>query len=176
MTPKRWRERLLENRPNARQILLIGEDGFTQDAAIFWAGYKAGSFPELPPGLSPAQFGVALQGIAGRYSEMYLIDDVNPVFDGKVGPVAYAGLRRDSALVELEGGAFKWATPLNCLRCAVAFLHMQSWSKKVGVCLLKSGVDLKRFHDRLRKYGVLFYLGPQHESVHLYWVRGKFEA
>lgn len=174
MTPKRWRERLLENRPNAREIKLYEDGKFTKDAAILWSAYRAGSFRELPEGLSTEEFGLALSAIADRYQEMYLIDDYNKVYDGRVGPVAFAGLRRNDAVVELEGHAFKWATSLNCLRCAVAFLHKQSWSKQVGVCLVKTTDEMKGFLDRIRKYGVLFYLGPSAKGNHLYWVRGRF--
>jgi hypothetical protein len=174
MTPKRWRERLLENRPNAREIRILEDGQFTKDAAIFWSAYKAGSFTELPADLSIADFGAALREIEKRYDTMYLIDDANPAFGGKFGPVAFVGVRKADAVVELEGQAFKWATPLNCLRCAVAFLHKQSWSKQVGVCLVRCNDDLKRFLDRIRKYAVLFYLGPAAEGSHLYWVRGRF--
>ena len=174
MSPKRWRERLLENRPNARAFVLFEDGKFTKDAAILWSAYRAGSFPDLPAGLSAEDFGAALSALAERYTEMYLIDDFNPVFDGKLGPVAFAGVRRNDAVLDLEGQAFKWATPLNCLRCAVCFLHKQSWSKQVGVCLVRTTEDMKRFLDRIRKYGVLFYLGPASKGNHLYWVRGRF--
>lgn len=174
MTPKRWRERLLENRPNARPFVLYEDGKFTKDASILWSAYRAGSFPDLPEGLSPGDFGTALSALSERYTEMYVIDDANKVYGGRFGPVAFVGVRRNDALLDLEGQAFKWATPMNCLRCAVAFLHKQSWSKGVGVCLVKCGDDLKRFCDRIRKYGVLYYLGPQSQSSHLYWVRGRF--
>lgn len=174
MTPKRWRERLLKDRPNAREIQLYADGKFTKDAAILWSAYKAGSFKELPEGLSIENFAAALSALAERYEEMYLIDDFNAAFGGKIGPVAFAGIRRQDAVIDLEGHAFKWATPLNCLRCSVAFLHKQSWSKQVGVCLVKTTDDMKRFLDRIRKYGVLFYLGPSAKGSHLYWVRGRF--
>jgi hypothetical protein len=165
---------LLENRPNARAFVLFEEGKFTQDAGILWSAYKAGSFPDLPEELSPEKFGAALSALAERYQEMYVIDDFNAEFNGRIGPVAFVGVRRNDALLEVEGQAFKWATPLNCLRCAVAFLHKQSWSKQVGVCLVKTTDEMKRFLDRIRKYGVLFYLGPSSKGNHLYWVRGRF--
>lgn len=174
MSPKKWRERLLENRPNARPFVLLADGKFTKDAAILWSAYRAGSFPDLPEGLSAEEFGGTLSALAERYDEMYVIDDANEAYGGKPGPVAFAGVRRNEAVLDIEGQAFKWATSLNCLRCAVAFLHKQSWSRQVGVCMVKSTSEMKRFLDRMRKYGVLFYLGPSAKDSHLFWVRGRF--
>lgn len=168
MTPKQARDRLFrQSRPHARRILLITPDGsFTKEASLFWAAFKAGSF-DLDPATTQEDFAQALALIQHKYSELYLMEDENSSHPA----IAFVGVKRDGVALQLEASAFKWATPKNLLRAAVAFLNMQRHSTKCGVCLVKGE---KKFLGRLTKYGVLFYVGPVSKTEHLFSVRGRF--
>lgn len=168
MTPKDKRDRLFrQSRPHARRILLIDEAGsYTKEASILWAAYKAGSF-DLAPTATQEEFAKVLHTLQQRYSEMYLMEDENLSYPA----VAFVGVMRNQVALQLEAIGFKWATPKNLLRAAVAFLNMQRHSTKCGVCLVKGD---KKFLGRISKYGVLFYIGPVSKTEHLFSVRGRF--
>lgn len=168
---KAQRDRLFrKSRPYIRPF----ED---KDWGILWAAYKRNSFG-LPEGMAQEEFMVALAPVLARHDSLFLIEDDSPAYQSKRGPVGLVGVFTDTWLIEPHADWFAWATKRNVLRCAVAWFQKVRHDKHVGACMVRARQKHEKFFTRLRRYGVLFYVGKvpngfEDGDMVLYSVRGK---
>ena len=175
MTPKELRNRLFKPlHPVARRLEILNGEGYTRDAGILWAAYKAGSF-SLPEELTQEQFVVAIGQYLASFQNRWIIDDYNKNYDatGGKGPVAIALTNAAELIVDAQFGFFKWATKRNILRSAASFLNMIKNSSKTGICLVRAQKDKRTLCDHLKHYDLLYYVGKSAENEYLYSIRGR---
>lgn len=155
MAPKAWRDRLFrKSAPFIRNIQVLNEDGsFSDDLGILWAAYKQNKQPEIDKEV----FAKAVVQRLSAYRWNYLIEDTSKAFKSGRGPVCHVGLMTDGWKAVPAFEVFPWATVANRLRCAVSFLQTLKHSKDVGVGEVRTLNP--EFPRKLRKYGVLFYVG-----------------
>ncbi len=172
-TPKEmWRTLFRAERPLIRKLAIKQGEGFTKDIGVLWAAYKAGSFADLPEGMNEADFLTAIEALQ-KEKTVWLIDDFNPAYKDKRGPVAMACTSSADLIVSVEGCAFKWATKRNLLRCAASFLHLIRQSRATGVCMVKCNKAGETLMKHLMKYKVLYFMGCAAKDSYLYSARGK---
>lgn len=140
--------------------------------SVLWAAYKAGSF-SLPEGLSQEEFGRAIEGEFSRFGQVWIVDDRNKSFTSGTGQVGLVLSSSVDLIVEAKFSFFKWASRKNILRAAASFLNMVTYSKKTGICMVRTRAEQRVLADHLGKYGLLYYLGRSAENEYLYSVRGR---
>lgn len=123
------------------------------DVAWLWVAYKHGSF-KMQSGLNQQEFSEHVTPILGL--ENFIVEDDNPKFKDKRGPVAFVSVTHDGWRYEPSIVFFKWASKKNMLRVGVAFFHKTSLSS-IGVCVVRWSKSV--LLDHLKKYGVLFLRG-----------------
>lgn len=172
---KENRNRLFKrSKPVVRSLEILDGENYSKDVGVMWAAYKAGSFQQLPKDLTQEQFLMFAENLQNKFQKVWLVDDSNKAFKstGK-GPVMLIGTNANGLAVTAEGIGFKWAKKANVIRAATAFLNMIRYSKKTGVCLVKSNkTDLPFFHG-LKKYDVLYYVGRVSADEWLFAIRGR---
>lgn len=180
MTPKRRREVLFkDSRPNVRKLVVRNEEGFTKDAAVLWAAYKAGSF-NLPPELPQERFAEASELMVRQFDEMFIIDDTSAGYKAKWGPVAAVGVKKENYMMALTAQPFKWATPKNVLRCVVAFLWYKSRATDAGVLMGTFGS--RELPSHVRRYfndddlKPFLYVGRTGPNEWMYALRGRMSG
>jgi hypothetical protein len=171
VTPKERRDRLFKNgKPLVRKLSLLNGEGYSKDAAILWAAYKAGSF-SLPPDLTQEQFIEAMEAFFSRFAQVWIVDDKNPSFSGKQGQVGLVFTNMVEMIVDAQFGYFKWATKRNILRSTASFLNMIKNSSKTGICMVRT--EKRTLCDHLKDYDLLYYVGRSSEKEYLYSIRGR---
>ena len=88
-----------------------------------------------------------------------MIEDDNRGFRSGRGLVGLVGIRTDGWTFNPSAVFFKWATPKNVLRSAVAFFQMIRYQKDVGVCRVEVLEKEMKMLAKLKDYGVLFLRG-----------------
>ena len=172
MSPKERRDRLFKNgKPLLRKLSLLNGEGYSKDAGVLWAAYKAGSF-SLPPDLTQEEFISALGEQLSQYDQSLIVDDGNSSFSSKRGQVGIVLTNSIGLLVEAQFGFFKWATRRNILKGAASFLNMIKNSSKTGICLIRSGKN-RTLCEHLKDYELLYYIGRSNENEYLYSIRGR---
>jgi hypothetical protein len=173
--PSERRKQLFrDSRPLVRKLVIREGEDYTKDIRILWAAYKAGSFKELPQDMDQESFLAAIEELQKSRDQIWLIDDKNPAYKDKAGPVAMACTSATDLVVSTEGCAFKWATKRNVLRCSVAFLHMIRRNKATGICMVKSTKEANTLMRHLSKiYKELNYVGRASKDAYLYAGRGS---
>lgn len=162
-----------KSRPLIRKLVIMEGDKVSRDIGVLWAAYKAGSFPELPVDMDEDQFLGAIDALQKSKGQVWLIDDFNPAYKDKRGPVAMACTSTVDLVVNAEGCAFKWATKRNILRCSVSFLHMIRRSKATGICMVKCSAAATTLMRHLQKdYRTIMYMGKAAKGAFLYAAKG----
>jgi len=173
-TPAEQRATLFRcSRPLVRKFVIKEGDAYTKDIGVLWAAYKAGSFAELPDDLDEAGFLLAIEEMQKAKGQVWMIDDFNPAYKDKRGPVAMACTSSEELVVMAEGCAFKWATKRNVLRCSTAFLHMIRRLRGTGICMVKCNKATTTLMKHLEKYRILHYVGRTAQDSYLYAARGS---
>lgn len=174
MSARERRERLFrKTRPLVRRLEMLDGETYSRDAGVLWAAYKAGSFVDLPADLTAEQFGETLENLQKTFDQVWVIDDFNPAYKDRRGPVALACTKSFDLVVNAEGVAFKWASKRNVLRCAASFLNMLKHSKKTGICMVKGAKPQVPMLKHLAKYDLLYYVGKPSEGEWLFSIRGR---
>lgn len=159
MRPKQWRDQLFRgSRPNIRPLDLITDDGYGKDMGYLWAAYKTGSF-EIDQGLSQEDFSAKIIDYLVPFDYAWMIEDRNAKFQDKIGPVGWVAASFNGWELNPHFDKFSWATPRNIVRANVAFLQMMRYRKEIGVLVLWCMKEYSDFYKRLKKYGVLNYVG-----------------
>lgn len=173
-TPAQMRKTIFRaEKPLLRKLAIIQGEGFTKDIGILWAAYTAGSFKDLPDDLDQAAFLSAIEGLQ-QEKVVWLIDDFNPAYKDKRGPVAMACTATQDLMVHAEGCAFKWATKRNVIRCSVEFLQMVRRAKSTGICMVKCNKSTATLMKHLnKKYRVINFIGQAAKDSFLYAIPGK---
>ena len=178
MKPRELRERLFKSgRPHIRPLEVFNEDGtYGRDMGVLWAAYKKGSFdlPEMEQG----EFADYMIQTLSGYNVGWMVEDVNKKFSEGRGPVGiFAGAVNEWEL-EPHFDPFTWATKRNRLKAVVSFLQMMKHDREVGIVNVYSLNKDAEFYKRMKKYGVLYYVGKvPHGDIrgdrHIFFVRGK---
>lgn len=174
-TPAEMRKSLFRgSRPLIRKLTIMDGEVFHRDIGVLWAAYKAGSFPELPADCDENGFLAIIESLQRDKGQVWLIDDFNPAYKDKRGPVAMVCTSSVELVVNTEGCAFKWATKRNILRCSVSFLHMIRRSKSTGICMVKCNKAATTLMMHLSKrYRELNYVGRAAQDAFLYAAKGS---
>lgn len=148
-----------------------------KDLGILWAAYKRGSF-ELPSGLDQTEFLETIAPYLRQWDSLFLIEDESGAYQSRRGAVGLVGVVTDGWTIEPHVEWFAWASSRNILRAAVAWFQKVRHDKHVGACLVRVKDRNEKFFTRLRKYGVLYYVGKvaggyEGCDMVLYSVRGK---
>ena len=125
------------------------------DNGFLWAAYLNKSF-DLPEGLDQRGFLNAISKKFGAFNLLWIIEDDNKQYRSGRGQIALVGIQTDGWSYVPKAHFFKWATPRNVLRAAVAFFHMMRSKPDVGVVrveVLRKDVDLLKL---MESYGVLY--------------------
>lgn len=167
------RERLFRrDRPLVRRLEIMDGEAYTRDVGVLWAAYQAGSFAELPSGLDDNGFLDYIDRLQKAHDQVWIIDDFNPAYKDKRGPVALACTKAFELVVNAEGCTFKWASKRNLLRCAASFLNMIRCSKRTGICMVKGRKEVLPLLRRLEKYDLLYFVGKTSPGEYLFSIRG----
>lgn len=148
-----------------------------EDFGILWVAYKRGTFA-LEQGLEQEAFIEAIAPYLQQWDSLWLIEDESRAFSAGRGAVGLVGVVTDGWTIEPHVEWFAWSSPKNILRAVVAWFQKVRHDKHVAAALVKAEQKNEKFFTRLRKYGVLYYVGrvpngyPSGDMV-LYSVRGK---
>jgi hypothetical protein len=174
ISPKERRERLFKkHRPVAKKLEIMDGENYSKDVAYLWAAYKAGSFKDLPDEITQEQFAERIEQLHKMFDAVWLIEDINPAYNGGIGPVAMACTKSMGLVVNVEGVGFKWAKRRNLVRSAASFLQMIRSSLKTGIVMVKGNKEQVPFLKSLKRYDLLFYLGQPAKGEYLFSVRGR---
>lgn len=172
-SPKEMRDRLFKTgRPLVRRMEILDGEQYSKDIAVLWAAYLAGSF-DWPSGLSQEEFTAMVENLAGRFTQLWIVDDRSTAFDSGSGPIAIIGTNTEDLSITAESRPFKWASKRGIVRYAVAFLQMLRHSTKVGVCFVKANKQTFNFFRHLHHYDVAHYVGKIGNDAFLFSVRGR---
>lgn len=155
-----------------RELKLLNGEGYSRDAAVLWAAYKAGSFT-FPDNLTQAEFVKVVEDWLGRYGKVWIVDDGNSAFSSKNGQVCIVLTNSIDMIVDAEFDFFKWASRRNMLRAAAAFLNMIKSASKTGICFVRTTNGQRALCDHLKDYDLLYYIGRASIDEHLYSIRGR---
>lgn len=151
MNHKELRSRLFrKDRPFIRELKIVDESGYSKDIRILWVAHKHKPFPFLSEIKEQSDF-VERMIEASRKIPFYVVEDRNSEFDDK-GLVALIASREDGWRIEPHVEFFPWATKRNVLRTCISFFQMARYSRKIGVCVVKSLKDHSGLFDRCTKY------------------------
>lgn len=148
-----------------------------KDLWLLWASYDLGGFDWIERGLDKDKFVFQVMAYMSVFHNLWLIEDDNPYFKGRRGPVCIVGIQTNGWSIEPHFEFFKWASKRSILRCMVMFFQKARHDKQVGVVV---GRTFKKYVDNLthlKKYGVLFYCGkipngfPQGDE-YVFYVKG----
>lgn len=128
------------------------------DAGFLWSAYKNGSF-KFDEGLSQKDFLVELAKQYGSFDLLWIVEDENKNFKSGKGQIGLVGIKTDGWVYSPSAVVFKWATPKNVLRSAVAFFQMMRYQKFVGVCEVRTEKKDFEMMKHMEKYGVLYFRG-----------------
>lgn len=174
ISAKEHRERLFrKGKPQVRRLEIMDGESYTRDIGVLWAAYKAGSFPDLEADMAQGRFLDAIEGLQTLHDQVWVVDDENRVFSGKIGPVALVCTKANGLLISVEGVPFSWASKRNRFRCAGAFLNMIRHSKKTGLAMVKGTKTSLPFLRPLKKLDLLFYVGRVDVDQYLFSMRGR---
>lgn len=178
MTKER-RDRLFKSgRPHIRSLQIYDGDKYHKDLGILWVAHQKQPFYSLPENLDQVKFAQEILSLS-KEVELLIAEDVNTQYK-QTGPVAVIGVRSDGWKIEPHAEFFKWATPKNVLKVAVAFFQMARY-RKIGVCVVHSLTDSVPLFNKCCKYGVLKPVGqipngdPRGDEF-IYSIRGKREC
>ena len=173
MTPKEKRDRLFKpDKPLVRRLEIMDGEGYSQDMAILWAAYKAGSF-RIPEDLTQEAFVTEIERFFSQFGQVWIVDDRNRRFQKGAGQVGLVMTNNVDLIVEAKFGFFKWASPRNVLRATAAFLNMVKHSTKTGICMVRATKDKRTLPEHLKDYDLLYYVGKVSVNEYLYSIRGR---
>jgi hypothetical protein len=127
--------------------------------------------------MDSAQFLQAMSEKYGKFDLLWVIEDACAEFRAGRGQIALVGIKTDGWQYEPNVVFFPWASKRNILRANVAFFHMVTHSKAIGLCVVKCGNAHQNLFNHAKQYVGMFYNkiphgypnGPQH----VYTIRGK---
>lgn len=177
MTPLEKRERLFKRgRPFIRELVIYDGDRYHKDLGILWAAHQKQPFYMIPENVSQQQFALEVVELSKR-AELFMAEDDNYGYQGR-GPIGLVMSQSDGWRVEPHVEFFPWATKRNMLSATVAFIQYLRYSRKVGVCIIRSLEDSVSLFRKCETYGVLHYVGKVHGGdprgdEYLFSVKGK---
>lgn len=177
MTPQQKRERLFKRgRPFIRPLMIYDGDKYHKDIGILWTAHQKKPFYSISPRIDQHHFADEVIGLA-KQADLFMAEDDNTGYRGR-GPVALILAQTDGWRIEPHMETFPWATGRNILSISIAFLQYIRYSRKVGVCIVRSLDDSVEFFKHCETYGVLHYVGKVHGGdprgdEYLFSVKGK---
>lgn len=172
MSPKDKRDRLFrKGKPTFRLIEILDGEQYGKDMGYLWAAYKAGSF-KMAGGFNESQFASEIEKLCSE-AKVWMAEDKNKSFRSGAGPVAMLVTLHNGLIVEPRAVHFKWASKKNIVRVVVGFLNMLRYSKKTGICMVKSNKEDVRFFQKMKGFDVLHYMGKPSDTEYLFSVRGR---
>ena len=152
--PKQARDRLFKHgRPNIRPLE-------KEDLAILWAAYRKGAFENLIGDLDQVSFTDKMISIISKYHWSWVIEDKNPSFSTKEGPVGIMVAKFNGWEMEPHFLPFPWATPRNRIKAIVGFAMMARYEKGIGILNIFSQEKDRDFFKHLgKRYGVMYFVG-----------------
>ena len=144
--PKENREKLFwKSRPNIR---------IAESDDLKWVKLSA----SLEGKTVDEAFEANILAALGQYQETMILEDENPRFGQKFGPVGIVAAFSTGHLYQPHVEWFAWATPRNKLRASVAFFQKFRY-RELGTVRVHAIEPSLRFFKNLKKYVPLFYVG-----------------
>jgi len=180
---KKARNRLFKHdRPHIRPLQITENatgSGFSKDISIVWVAHKHHPIPLLSDINTQEDFLLKMLEAANRLP-FYVVEDRNREFDG-MGLIALIAVKGDDWRIEPHVHFFPWATKRNILRTCIAFFQMIRYSKKTGVCVVKSLKESTVLFDKCVNYFPpnVFHavgkipMGDIRGDEYIYSIRGK---
>ncbi len=149
---RKLREHLFRNnKPHIRNLSLIDDNGISKDVKILWVAHKNKPFPFLNHVKTQEGFLKEIVDASQRLP-FYVVEDINSEYDGNMGLIGLIASKEDGWKIEPHIEFFPWATKRNILRTCISFFQMVRYSRKIGVCVIRSLKESANLFDRCSKY------------------------
>ena len=178
MTPKDRRKRLFKDKkPIVRPIADQQGNISPNDQRWLFAAYKESGGESDDP---QTALNEALNTLS-QYDLAFFIEDRSRSFRNGYGVVGLVVAMYNGWVFEPHVIWFPWAKKINKLRGVVSVLMFCRYSKDIGVAIVKSLEETRRFFKVIKKYAPIYggYKIPHGDcrgDEYIYYVRGKKNA
>ena len=170
-----------KDRPHIRPLQVVDESGYSKDIRIIWVAHKNKPIPFLSDVKTQDEFVTMMLDYSKRLP-FYVVEDRNSEFK-TTGLVALIAAKEDGWRVEPHIEFFPWATKRNVLRTCISFFQMVRYSRKIGVCVVRSLKEGANLFDKCVNYFPpnVFHrvgkipMGDTRGDEFLYSIRGRKE-